>query len=302
MQHINTSLAYYLLPFLQQQDMCCHLFADNLLLAKNFITKQKLCIIIRYLDKKQYKRLLALKQRGYQLVYFMDDDLLDAKAFVGLPKDYRKRIYQKACQHKKFLTKQCHAFWVSTQYLLNKYHAHNPQLIAPQTSPSLQNNQATTWICYHGTASHQAELAWLSNVISGLHKTTQNSRFEVFGNHDVLKQYRHIDRVQVVHPMSWANYLHYTQSVQRDIGLVPLLPEPFNAARSMCKFFDLTRMGAVGIYSKVTPYKEFIRHEVDGFLLDNDPALWIKTIQYLIDNPNITQQMQQQAQLRLDKA
>ena len=67
--------------------------------------------------------------------------------------------------------------------------------------------------------------------------------------------------------------------------LAPLLPGAFNAARGPTKFFDFARMGAVGIYSDVAPYRGFIRPEVDGILLPNEPAVWVKAIAGLVADP-----------------
>jgi len=104
--------------------------------------------------------------------------------------------------------------------------------------------------------------------------------------------------VSVVHPMSWSNYLAYTGSVLRDIGLAPLLPDPFNAARGPTKFFDFARMNAMGIYSDVEPYRSFVRNGVDGVLLDNDPVIWVRTIRELADQPSRRRQMAEAARQR----
>lgn len=201
------------------------------------------------------------------------------------------------------MQKYCDELWVSTNYLVDKYQAKyqnwTVRQIPIRTAAKLQSNKQAVWVCYHGSAAHQLEFEWLQSLVGKLQQQTEQTWFEVFGDNAVLKQFRHVERVQVLHPMSWASYLDYTQSVQRDIGLVPLLPDPFNKARSICKFFDITRMGAVGIYSNVSPYDEFIEDGVDGFLVDNDEELWIEKINYLIQNPEVRKQMADNAQLRL---
>jgi hypothetical protein len=102
--------------------------------------------------------------------------------------------------------------------------------------------------------------------------------FELFGTHAASKLLRRVPRVSVLHPMSWPNYLAFTATRKRDIALAPLLPGAFNAARGPTKFYDYARMGAVGLYSNVSPYREFVRHDVDGLLLDNEPAAWIEAV------------------------
>jgi hypothetical protein len=78
--------------------------------------------------------------------------------------------------------------------------------------------------------------------------------------------------------MRWENYLTFTASQPADIGLAPLLPGAFNAARGAVKFYDYARMGAAGIYTDVEPYRGFVRNGVDGLLLPNEPQRWIDAI------------------------
>ena len=69
-----------------------------------------------------------------------------------------------------------------------------------------------------------------------------------------------------------------------DIVLNPIIKSKFNNYRSPTKFFDTTRLGAVGIYSNSEPFSNFINDNYDGILLDNNIDLWISNISYLIDN------------------
>jgi hypothetical protein len=89
----------------------------------------------------------------------------------------------------------------------------------------------------------------------------------------------------LLHPLKWPNYLAYTAASRRQIGLSPLLPTPFNAMRGAVKYYDFARMGAVGLYSDVVPFAGFVRHGIDGLLLDNDPALWVETLVALAGDP-----------------
>jgi hypothetical protein len=85
--------------------------------------------------------------------------------------------------------------------------------------------------------------------------------------------------------MTWPQYLAYTQSRKADIGLAPLLPSRFNAARGATKWMDYTRMGAVGIYTDVAPYSDHVHHANDGLLLPNTPELWVQQILELASDP-----------------
>jgi hypothetical protein len=102
--------------------------------------------------------------------------------------------------------------------------------------------------------------------------------------------------------MSWPQYLAYTQSRKADIGLAPLLPSKFNAARGATKRMDYARMGAVGIYTDVQPYSDHVQHANDGWLLPNDPAVWVKTILELADNTALRAEMRLAVQTRLSSS
>jgi hypothetical protein len=235
---------------------------------------------------------------GGKLIYFMDDDLMDPAALVGLPPAYAKKIRKLTINQRSTLESLCSEFWVSSSYLAEKYREWSPKLLAPRPAMANLLQVSGTAVCYHGTASHQAELNWLAPIITAVQAAKPDTQFEVFGDHSVNKLYRDIPRVSILHPMSWSNYLSYTASVRRDIALAPLLPNPFNAARGPTKFFDFARMGAVGIYTDVEPYRGFVRDGEDGLLLPNDPALWERTIVELVEDEPRRRRMAEAARQR----
>lgn len=295
----NASVTYLLDPFfaLQGQSTTCvdtsrapptH-FAESLC---------RVAVIVRYLPPEWIRPLRCFHATGGKLVYFMDDDLMDPAAIAGLPPAYAKKIKKLAIRQRSTLEALCSEFWVSSPFLAEKYKEWNPRLLAPR--PLMSNLLAVSGatLCYHGTASHQAELNWLVPIIAAVQSRNPDTQFEVFGDHTVNKLYRDMPRASILHPMSWANYLSYTASVRRDIALAPLLPGPFNAGRGPTKFFDFARMGAVGIYSNVEPYRGFIRDGVDGLLLENDPDLWVRTMTILAGDEPLRRRMAEAARQR----
>ena len=64
--------------------------------------------------------------------------------------------------------------------------------------------------------------------------------------------------------MNWETF--YLDSSMRNVDIVlnPIIKSKFNNYRSPTKFFDTTRLGAVGIYSKMFPYASFVK---DNYLL-----------------------------------
>jgi hypothetical protein len=254
-------------------------------------------IVIRYLNAPWARALSIFREQGGEVIYFMDDDLMDNRLFAELPSQYARKISQNATRWRTQLEAMCSSFWLSSEPLLGKYSDWNASLLSPAPlpdGPAIDRHR----IFYHGTASHMAEIKWLAPLIAKLQERRDDAWFEVFGDHSVNKIFRSIPLVSVVHPMSWETYHAYSSTVRRDVGLAPLLPNLFNTARSVTKFYDFARMGAFGIYSDVEPYNKFVRNNIDGILLPNDPQLWINAINELLQNPQKMQRLAEAATRR----
>lgn len=241
-------------------------------------------VIVRYLPPPWRRQIDAQRAELAGLVYFMDDDLLDAAVLPELPRAYAQKIERLALSHRSWLLEHA-SMWVSTSSLAQKYQSWQP-VVLPMAPPSaLLAERPTVTIAYHGTASHQAEIEWLHPVLAAVQARCPMASVEVFGDWNVHRLYRDLPRTAVLHPMSWENYLAYTATRRIDIGLAPILPGRFNAGRGPTKFYDYTRLGAVGLYADGPPYAGVVRDGVDGLLLPLDPAAWIDAICRLVQDP-----------------
>ena len=86
------------------------------------------------------------------------------------------------------------------------------------------------------------------------------------------------------YPVNWETFFLDTSINKVDIVLNPIINSNFNNFRSPTKFFDITRLQAVGIYSNSKPFSNFINNNHDGILLDNNIDNWIEKISFLLDN------------------
>ena len=298
----SPSIDYLLLPQLAESGLHAHIDpATGLLQGINPSSKQpELSVICRYVNAKQLKQLRTHKSQGIKTVYFMDDDLLDPLAWGGLPWRYRFKLFTPAFMRKRQLLALADEVWVSTPHLQHKYAHLQPVLVSAKPTPATSQTQhdSAVLVCYHGTASHTAEFKWLFPIMQEVLKCNPRIHFELFADSHTAKLFRQLPRTAVLHPMSWPQYLAYTQSRKADIGLAPLLPSKFNAARGATKRMDYARMGAVGIYTDVQPYSDHVQHANDGCLLPNDPAVWVKTILELADNAALRAEMRLAVQAR----
>jgi hypothetical protein len=296
----NASSDYFIFPYLQNLNYQTDLIDSRLPLENFPLSNYHKLVICRYISAQQLSYLEKLAaQTNVKIIYFMDDDLFDLRALHGLPKRYQWKILTKAFFHRQRLKKLCAQFWVSTRYLADKYTQLQPLLLNPVALPCVKTSQKPVFVCYHGTSSHGAEIDWLLTVIEAVQARSEHIYFELFGTQAVAKIAGKLPRVSVLHQMSWENYLSFTCTQTRDIGLAPLLTNRFNAARGATKFYDYARMGAVGLYSDVPPYQGFIRDGVDGFLVPNQPDLWVEKLLQLADNQPQRTLLSAQIQQRL---
>lgn len=245
-------------------------------------------VFVRYVPPGWARLVAAMRPRLGGVVYFMDDDLLDFRASSGMPLRYRYKLARFATWRKRWLVRMNAQLWVSTPWLQERYARWSPRLVLPVP---LADVGETRRIFYHGSASHGAEICWLRPVVAEVLAHDERVVFEIVGGADVYRLYRGMDRVTVVHPMRWASYQAFLTSPGRHVGMVPLLDLPFNRARSYTKFFDITRCGAVGVYSSSGACAEVVTDGVDGLLVDLHRDDWVAAIVSLVGDEPLRQRL-----------
>lgn len=256
-------------------------------------------VFVRYLPAKWRRAVEQARDRLAGLVFFMDDDLLDASASAGLPWRYRYKLHSLAGAHRRWLREQGAQMWVSTTWLQEKYADWSPRRLQPRLEPAVRQGCR---VFYHGTASHGDEIHWLLPVMREVLQRDPRVSFEIVGGRDVYRCYRALPRVTVVHPMKWEGYLAFRDLGGRDIGLAPLLDQPFNRARSCTKFFDITMAGAVGLYAAKSECANVVRDGMDGLLLPMQPQAWVAAILELAGDSARRRRMADAARARLQLA
>jgi hypothetical protein len=257
-------------------------------------TEKVMVVFVRYISKAWWAWVMRHRHQISRLCYFMDDDLFDLTAFKGLPWRYQFKLTRLAYRRRQWLAQQGAELWVSTPYLQHKYAQWQPLLL--QATMTMQVPEQFT-LFYHGSASHQAEYDWLYPVVADVLAANAGLSFEIIGDARVNLRYRKLSRVHILHPMSWQAYQALLGRGGRDIGLAPLLENRFNRARAYTKFFDITRAGAVGLYSEDSIYQQVVQHEYNGLLLPNCQSDWCQAISGLLNEPLRIQQLHARAAL-----
>ena len=270
----NPSTDYFILSALAGAGRRIHRCAFDALPAPQAL-KGAAVVFVRYLPARWIELVDSVRDQLAALVFFMDDDVLDPLAASGMPWRYRLKLYRLAARHVAWLRRQDAALWVSSPWLVGKYAEWAPRLVLPR--PVVDRTDYRR-LFYHGTASHAAEIRWLRPVIEDVLRADERVVFEIIGGQQVQRLYRGLPRVTVVHPMKWSAYQAFMDLQGRHIGLAPLLDLPFNRARSCTKFFDITRCGAVGLYSAEGACAQVVTQGVNGLLLPLQPQPWIDAI------------------------
>jgi glycosyltransferase involved in cell wall biosynthesis len=235
-------------------------------------------IVVRHLPWGWARRLKRERDRLAGLAYLMDDDMPRACEDPHLPLDYAVRTSWRYSRTARALESLASEVWVSTDYLGRRYPEAAarvlPPLYIPRDTP-LDFDGPTYF--YPGTASHRREIEWLVEVVQRVQALHPEAEFEIFGGAHVENLFRGIPRVKVFLPLRWPEFLRYTSSVTRAVGLAPCFDSPYNRARTHNKFFDITRSGAVGIYSDAEPYRRAVPPN-GGIIRPNDPDAWVDAI------------------------
>jgi len=262
-------------------------------------------LVCRYLSWRLIGLLKQLQALEVELIYFMDDDLLDYRVLKGLPLMYAWRLWSKATVKKLWIAQLFSQLWVSSPILAAKYTSQFPHIqiktlcpvaqenLLHQAHPTEKKNFSIVNIAYHATWSHKKEMQWLAPILAKIQKQFSSTQITIFGDQRAKPIFQNIPRLTLHQPLEWAEYLHYTQSQTVDIGLAPLLLTSFNFGRSPTKFFDYSRTQAVGIYSTGPVYERVVSHEVNGLLVENDPEKWFEKIALLIENEPMRKKMAQ---------
>ena len=269
----NPSSDFFVLPCLQRLGATVQRCRFNQLPAAATLTG-KTIIFVRYVPKC-WRELVQQATGVAQVILFVDDDVLDPSASVGMPWRYRLKLWRWCYQAQGWLRAQRATLWVANDYLAHKYQQWQPDIIPAM--PLQASQHAPVTLFYHGSSSHQAEARWLFPVVAEALKQVPQLNFEIIADKKIARLYRSLERCHVLHPMPWPGYQALLARQRYDIGLAPLLPLPFNQARSVTKFFDITQAGAVGIYAD-SPIYQAVAQCDSGICLPMQDGQWLDAI------------------------
>jgi len=258
-----------------------------------FLTDGTSVVVSRYISDRWIAAITRRKQNLGQIIYLMDDDVAAAIDTHHLPGGYRQRMIKVACGEFQTMIKLCDHFVVTSQNLLSRYSSKKTDLIGPPYLHPPKNLkhldlEDEITITYQGTEGHRDDLSAIAPALRSIHDMYTHVRLQIIiGNLKfVPHQLKGLTRCEAIPPMPWTEYKKFRSTARGHIALAPILDTPYNRGKSIVKIFDISSLGAAGIYSNSSPYNAVIEHGVNGILLENDPQMWFKTLKWLIERPD----------------
>ena len=93
----------------------------------------------------------------------------------------------------------------------------------------------------------------------------------------------------VLHPWiaEYDAFLEFKLGRRWDVGIAPLIGDPFDQFKTDNKYREYAGCGIAGVYSRVSPFVETVRHGVTGLLVENDPPQWIAALEQMVRSPEL---------------
>ncbi len=250
----------------------------------------KTIVIVRYIPFRFLIHLYRLHRKNIKIILLIDDDLLSFNMLTNLPTRYKIKLFFGIYIYKDFLQFFLSQIWVTNYNLKKKLILQLKNRINIKVLDIKFTNKFIEKKIYRisfiGTSSHVLELRWIKKLFLKIQSQRNDCLIEIFINKKWRSYFKLVPRIKMIYPMDWESFLLDTQNRKVDIVLNPVLRSEFNFFRSPTKFFDTTRLGAVGLYSDTLPYSSFVNHNFDGLLLKNDLDLWCQNIYDLLENKN----------------
>jgi glycosyltransferase involved in cell wall biosynthesis len=164
-------------------------------------------------------------------------------------------------------------------------------------------------IGYAGSITHNDDLELIWKPLGYVLNKYPHVRFEICGAIDPTKIGEVMEKIQINAERDitsqlwfyggtpvWEGYTTILPGFGWDIGLAPLVDEPFNRGKSHIKWMDYAMCNMPTIASKVYPYVEdiqgvhTIQHLKTGILTTNEKE-WILNLELLINNDSLRKEL-----------
>lgn len=229
--------------------------------------------------------------RSIPVIFDLDDDLLSIPE--GSPSREAYARYQDSLRE---LAARAALVTVSTEPLVQRMADFNERAVVVPNQldeglwmhPLLpaRTGDGVFELLYFGTDTHVADLALLREALEEL---TGRIRLNVIGGAPANAEDSWYRRIEV--PSGFSSYPRFASWLsgmrsEFDAGVIPLVDDQFNRAKSDLKFLEMAALGLPVLASEVSPYADTIRNGETGILVPNTSAAWRAALEAIsVDGP-----------------
>jgi hypothetical protein len=276
-------------------------FVETTQITKRDIAETDILISIRGSEEQDLNIVKECKRLGKYLIYYMDDDLLNITKMSNSYEYFENELIK---NNINTLMKLSDCLWTTSSVIASKYEnmcskvlvSHAPSLLIEEIeSPIHFAENDIVKIGFAGGIDHEFFLEQFMEV-------PIRKIIEKYGNRVQLEfigaKPSFIEKLPITYfpyQKSYEEYKNLMITRNWDIGLAPLPDSEFHACKYFNKFLEYGAIGAVGVYSDVLPYTRIIKSGVNGLLVPNNANDWVDAISYLIDKPEVRDDIRKRA-------
>lgn len=253
---------------------------------------------------------------GAKIIHTIDDNLLDLKMEGPLlwnPQADNLTQYKMVI---RYFAREADGMIVSTEPLKERMLRFNDKIVVVRNAldERLIGDRASRdsftspgggrkVIGYMGTFTHDADIMMITQALREVLRKNQDSvALEFaggFADSTVIRAFEGLPvrALDVGGNVEYPNFMRWmTSSIHWDLAIAPLEESAFTRCKSDIKFLDYSALAIAGIYSRVPPYQETIRHLETGYLADNRTEDWVEALDMLLADQELRRNILSKAQ------
>jgi hypothetical protein len=256
-------------------------------LAPNVYLVGRTGVIVRYGRADDIGR---LRSAGAQrIVHIVDDDFAAGADDRSLPERYRMKLRTFVEGDWPALRAAADIVVVPGSVLAEIYGAKArvmpPAWDLPPASTEHFVGAQRIEIVHLGTGSHRGDLDLIADCLAKLLEGYPRARLTLFAGDAAprsLKTHRH---VRLRRPLSWWRYKRALPRMRFHLALYPLVPTPFNTARSANKVFEHALVGAASLMSPNPALRAAAGSELREIFIEGGDDEWASRIETCLAKP-----------------
>ncbi|WP_346913532.1 hypothetical protein [uncultured Roseibium sp.] len=265
---------------------------QHCLLLSDLNSGKQLLVIVRYATEKDIRLIARMRQQpDTRIAYLLDDDIWAMLEDKDLRPDYKARL-------KRFLSQQFGAihphvdiFLAPSRKVLDRCPEFPGQYIQPaHMGPSMDvghfADPGRIRMAFLSSSTHYNDFQIVApGVRAALDKNPRLHLTTLMGKRgeDLIAS-----GPQVTHlgDKFFDDFQVWLKKQRFHIALAPYVPNPVNDARSNLKLHQHAFVGAAGIYSPTSVFKQYANHGDDSLVVEHTANKWEEAIAKLAGDPS----------------